>query len=108
MKLHNSFPEGARLIFSEAYRCWFCSSNRCDCLHHIVGRGNGDSKVESSILNAAPLCNQKCHLPNHGLLRTEEWISKLLKQTLEFLESVGYELEERDIQFMDKYMEYYI
>jgi hypothetical protein len=82
--------------------------NTPDALHHILGRGNGDSKVEGSVLNAAPLCNQKCHLPNHGLLRTEEWVSKLLKQTYEFLQSVEYEFTELDNQFMDKYTEYYI
>lgn len=108
MKPHNSFPEESRLIFQEAYRCWFCGSNRADSLHHIVGRGNGDSIVERSILNAAPLCNQKCHLPNHGKLRTDEWVSKLLKMTYEFLQSIGYELQEVDHQFMEKYIKYYI
>ena len=107
-KSHNSFPKEAWLIFQDAWRCFYCDMNTADSLHHIVGRGNGDSIVESSILNSAPLCNQKCHLPNHGKLRTDEWVAKLLNTTYLYLVSIRYEFEEIDHQFMEKYKRFYI
>lgn len=108
MPNHNSFPEVIHEIFQQAWECWFCGMNTADSLHHVVGRGQGDSWVEGSILNAAPLCNQKCHLPNHGKLRTKEWIAKLLNTTYLYLVSIRYEFEEIDYEFIEKYKEYYI
>jgi len=107
MKTNNNFPEGTWLIFQDAWCCWWCGENTSDCLHHIVGRGNAGSVVESSILNAAPLCNHKCHLPNHGQLRTEEKIKELLQQTLKYLISKGYKLTRNDFAFKTKYAKYY-
>lgn len=107
MKAHNNFPEESRLIFQDAWTCWYCGENTLDCLHHIVGRGNNGSVVESSILNAAPLCNQKCHLPHHGELRTDEMVGKLLKQTKKYLVNYGYKFTRNDFAFMLKYAKYY-
>ena len=103
----NNFPEGSWVMFEEAWCCWWCGMNTSDCLHHIVGRGNKGSIVESSVLNAAPLCNQKCHLANHSLLRTDEWVSKLLKQTKKYLESINYRFTRNDHAFLLKYAKYY-
>jgi hypothetical protein len=72
-----------------------------------VGRGNNGSVVESSVLNAAPLNNQICHLPHHGLLRTKDMVKALLKQTYKYLMNYGYELTKKDKDFMVKYAEYY-
>lgn len=81
--------------------------NTCDSLHHIVGRGHGDSDVESSILNAAPLCNQKCHLPHHGRITTPVYQKKYLNKTYNYLIKRGYMLSELDLAFMDKYAHLY-
>ena len=104
--MNNDFPSDLRYIF-DIWKCWWCGKNKADSLHHIVGRGEKGSKVESSILNAAPLCNQTCHLPNHGLLRTDDEIKKLLDKTYSFLIESGYELTELDSQFLEKYIIYY-
>lgn len=103
----NNFPEEAWSIFQDAWMCWYCGMNTADCLHHIVGRGNGDSKVESSMLNAAPMCNHKCHIPNHGKLKRVENIKELLKTTYTYLLSVGYKLNKTDKEFIKKYKKYY-
>lgn len=107
MKSSNNFPEGSWLIFQDAWTCWWCGENTADALHHIVGRGNGGSVVESSVLNAAPLCNQKCHLKHHGTLRTDQYVSLLLKQTRKYLENKGYKLKRNDHAFILKYAHYY-
>lgn len=107
MAKHNSFPEESRFIFQDAWMCWYCGENTADSLHHIVGRGNGDSTCESSILNAAPFCNQKCHLQNHGKISTDEYKLKLLEQTLLYLISTRYTLNKVDIEFIKKYHQYY-
>ena len=107
MSNHNSFSENVRFIFQEYWSCFYCGKNTADCLHHIVGRGTADSKIESSILNAAPVCNQSCHLPNHGLLKTEEQIKKLLDKTYSFLVSINYKFTELDADFIERYANYY-
>lgn len=104
---HNNFPEGSWLMFEDGWCCWMCGLNHIDCLHHIVGRGNKNSMVESSVLNAAPLNNQICHIAQHSLLKKEEYIKKLLKQTKKYLENYGYKLNRNDHAFMLKYARYY-
>jgi len=107
MSSHNKFPPDTRFIFQDAWCCWYCGENTADCLHHIMGRGNGDSTCESSMFNAASFCNQKCHLPNHGRISTDEWKSMLLKQTKKFL--IGRDIlpNKKDKEFMEKYKKYY-
>lgn len=107
MKQHNEFPEESRHLLHDSWRCWYCDENTIDCLHHIVGRGSKGSTVESSILNAAPLCNQKCHLKHHSLLKTDKMVVELLKKTVQYLISTGYSLTENDINFINKYEKYY-
>lgn len=107
MSSHNNFQEDAHFIFSDMWKCYWCGSNRADCLHHIVGRGNGDSKVESSLLNAGAFCNHKCHLPHHGELRTKENVTKFLNETYNNLMKKQYQLTETDIAFLEKYAECY-
>lgn len=107
MENRNKFKEEDRFIFSEKWKCWWCGKNRADCLHHIVGRGEKGSTVESSILNAAPLCNNYCHLPNHGLLKTEKNIKRMLNYTYNFLMESGYQLKDIDAEFISKYYKYY-
>ena len=104
---HNSFSNDTRFLFSDCWKCWHCSKNTADSAHHIVGRGSGDSEVEQSALNFAPLCNQSCHLPIHGKLRTDDMVSILLNKTYNYLMEIGYQLKEIDVQFLDKYAKYY-
>lgn len=104
---HNSFQSGAWDMFQQAWECWVCGRNTADALHHIVGRGSGDSTVESSVYNAAPLCNQSCHLPNHGKLRTDSPSRRLLRKTKEYLNMFGYSPSDLDYQFMEKYAKLY-
>src|SRR3990167_9070733 len=108
MAPHNPFLQEKRWIFDDCWECWWCRRNSCDCLHHIVGRGSGDSMCESSLFNAAPLCNQRCHLPNHGILCTDENIRKLLDKTYSFLMKRNYSISDLDVQFLEKYSKYYI
>lgn len=103
----NSFQSDAWSIFQAAWACWVCGRNTADALHHIMGRGSGDSIAERSILNAAPMCNQACHLPSHGKWRTEDHARKFLKQTFIFLMGEGYELNDIDREFMVKYKRLY-
>ncbi|HEY5236583.1 MAG TPA: hypothetical protein VIJ14_10420 [Rhabdochlamydiaceae bacterium] len=81
--------------------------NTANAQHHIVGRGNGDSKVERSILNCAWLCNYSCHINIHGKLRLDENVSMLLVKTKDFLEKERYRLNENDMHFLEKYKRYY-
>jgi len=105
---HNSF-DGIELIrwFGDNYECWLCGRNHNNCFHHIVGRSNGDSKCESSILNAAPLNNFQCHLRIHGELRIEENMKKLLQKTIRYLLKREYEFFKIDEEFILKYKKFY-
>lgn len=107
MKEKNNFSEETRILFSDAWRCFWCGKNKADSLHHIVGRGTGGSIVESSALNASLMCNNSCHLPNHSELRTDEKIKILLEKTYNYLTSIGYEFNELDADFIEKYIKYY-
>jgi hypothetical protein len=105
--MHNNFQNKFLYFFEESWTCWWCGMNTANAHHHIVGRGNGDSKVESSILNCAWLCNQKCHIAIHGRLRLEENIKLLLNKTFQILEKERYKLTELDKEFIKKYGKYY-
>lgn len=108
MKLKNGFSVDDRFLFIDNYECWICGRNSTDALHHIVGRGGPNSVVENSILNAAPVHNYECHINIHGKLMTREYQSKLLKKTLEYLESINYELTDTDKSFKFKYKNMYV
>ncbi len=108
MKLSNDFnKQQLNIWFNYNYECWHCGKNHWNCFHHVQGRGNTDSKAESSILNAAPLNNFECHLPIHGELRTEENQKILMQKTMRYLLKQGYEFNEIDKEFILKYKKYY-
>ena len=94
--------------FMDWYKCYYCGQNGWDCFHHIKGRGIPGHDEESSILNAAPLCNQMCHLPNHGRIRTDEVSDEYLKQTYEMLLEQCYPFTEKDKRFIEKYINAYL
>ncbi len=103
-QLKNDFPIEVRNLFLWNFECWVCGKNTWDCGHHIMGRGFGDSIVEQSALNFAPLCNYTCHL---GRNFTEEEKKIMLQKTIRFLLRNNYQLKEIDIQFYEKYKRYY-
>ena len=103
----NDFNEKTRELFSGLYKCFWCGSNKPDCLHHIVGRGTKEDDCESSPLNASLLCNQKCHIANHNLLLTEKHKRIMLDKTYQFITSSGYTFTDKDERFIEKYVKYY-
>lgn len=106
--MHNDFNvTELNRWFGDNYECWLCGRNHWDCFHHIMGRGGGITKAESSILNAAPLNNFECHLRVHGKLVTEESQKVLLQKTMRHLLKQGYEFNEIDKEFIMKYKKYY-
>ena len=105
--MHNPFPKEQRYLFEDSWTCWWCGKNTATAQHHIVGRGAGDSKVESSIFNCAWLCNYTCHINIHGLIRTDENVILLLNKTRSFLIGQRYIPKEIDAEFMKKYKKYY-
>ena len=106
--MRNPFKkDGLSRWFIDNYECWHCGMNHWNCFHHAVGRGNGDSKCESSILNAVPLNNFDCHLRIHGQLRKDENVEKMLQKTMRYLLKNGYDFNEIDKEFIAKYKKYY-
>lgn len=93
--------------YLDNYECWYCGKNHWDCFHHIVGRNEGRGKVESSILNSAPLNNFSCHLQIHGKLMTEENQKRLLQKTMRYLLKKKYSFNEVDVSFIMKYKKLY-
>lgn len=102
--LHNDFSEKTRWLFSDNYDCWECGLNRPDAGHHIVGRGDGNSKLEISPLNFAPLHNFRCHI---GKSFSDDKTAHYLVKTLKYLLFNNYELTETDRAFIDKYYKLY-
>ena len=103
--MHNDFSGETRSLFIFNYSCWVCGRNKWDALHHIVGRGYGDSKCEQSPLNAAPICNYPCHIGQ--ALHSDETQKDFLQRTKNYLLIQGYKLTELDNEFMEKYKQYY-
>ena len=107
--MKNSFnDEELQRWFADNYECWKCEMNHWNCFHHIMGRDEGRTKAESSILNAAPLNNFECHLQVHGKLMTEENQKLLLHKTMRYLLKQGYEFNEIDKLFIEKYKHMYL
>lgn len=104
MQTKNNFSETTRFYFLDDnyWCCWACGRNHADCLHHIFGRGTVEG-CEKSPFNAAPMGNQQCHLPRHGYWMTVRGRQELFKKTLAHLERVGYNLDEQDRRFLQKY-----
>ena len=101
MKTFNNFDkEELNRWFGDNWECWFCQKNTNDCIHHIIPIS--DSGCSNSMLNVCPICNHKCHLPNHGKLVTEEWKIKFLTKTLIYLKNQGYKFNSKDMSFIRK------
>ena len=105
--MKNNFNSETRALFDLGgyMRDWEDGRNDADCLHHILTR------VSSSPYNAAPLNNRRNHQPEGRkflpALSSKEVISKYLKKTKRYLDSIDYKPTEKDIEFLEKYKEYY-
>lgn len=90
--------------FGEDYTCWWCGEYHANTLHHILGRSG---KYKFSLLNAAPLDNENCHLKIHSSLNKKENKKMLLQKTLTYLLSQGYKLNDTDKEFLYENKEFY-
>ena len=100
--MNNDFDrDRLALYYIDNYECWVCGKNNQDVFHHILGRKS------KSIFNSAPVHNQICHLYN-AQLNNKSYKSYLLKKTRDFLFSKDVVLLPEDVEFLEKYKEYYM
>ena len=106
MKDKNDFnKEDLARWYEGTYQCFWCELTKLDkkkwdyanCFHHILGRRG---EYNASILNSFFINNELCHLPHHALLRRKQNRIRLLRKTLEWLMSQGYEFTKLDVNFM--------
>lgn len=90
--------------FIDCHTCWVCGMNSWSAFHHICGRAR---RFNASILNAAPVHNEQCHLKIHGRLKLRKNMVMLLEKTLRHLQNVGYILTPLDREFMEDYHDLY-
>jgi len=106
--LQNRFDnDEVKSFWAFHYECLICNENGWDALHHILSptsQGFVKGKHNTSILNSCPIHNVKCHLYNPSLKRREK---ELLKIVLRLTKNKGYELNEKDIQFLTVYKKFY-
>lgn len=103
----NSFSENTRQLFEDNHKCWWCGKNNARTLHHIVGRGGKSGEVEDSPLNAAPIHNHNCHINIHPVLMTDEVQKRFALKTYDYITTNGYQLTEKDADFIQKYIYLY-
>ena len=108
--MKNNFPQKARDLFDKGgyMNSWDNhGTSDADCLHHILGR------CSNSIYNAAPLNNFRDHMPEgrnaqgYPSLSSPLVISRYLKKTKKYLDSIEYIPNENDKEFLKKYTKYY-
>lgn len=101
MKLQNDFDRvELHRWFTYCDECWICGKNGFDAFHHIYGRES------DSLLNACPIHNFECHLEN-GQLSLKKVKETLLRKTLRYLLSQGYQFQKNDKIFIAKHYEEY-
>ncbi|HOE15459.1 MAG TPA: hypothetical protein PLH82_02130, partial [Candidatus Paceibacterota bacterium] len=97
--LRNDFDKDElRRWFAFDMVCYVCDRRHADCFHHIFGRES------NSILNAAPLNNNLCHLYNPNLNRNGTR-KKFAQRTFIFLMNQGYILNKNDMEFVEKHID---
>lgn len=105
--MKNNFTQKTRDLFDMGGYCrsWESGRNWSDCLHHIIGRAS------NSPYNACPLNNINEHQPEgrKGLpaIHSFEVRQKYLNKTKEYLDEIGYQPNQDDILFLEKYKKYY-
>lgn len=86
--------------YNDVEICLYCNKYGADAFHHCLSRSR---KFSNSILNASPLHNHSCHLPNHGEHMQRENQEKFIRKNITRLLSEGYKLKELDIQFLTEH-----
>jgi len=105
--MNNNFEKGTFDLFDRGgYAvCWERGTNDADCLHHILGR------VSDSPYNAAPLNNKDSHMPegrkNRLPIHHEDVRRQYLKKTKLYLDSIGYQPTDKDLDFLKQNERYY-
>jgi len=107
--MKNNFTPETRELFDLGNYCmdWEDGQNDADCLYHICGR------VSSSPYNAAPLSNFRTHWPewrtshNYPHVHSFEVRKRLLNKTRKFLKKAGYQPNDDDLAFLEKFKKYY-
>ena len=92
------------------FRCMWCGESHANCFHHIISPSSPqyrEGSFNSSILNACPLNNFKCHLYNPELHKIENE-KMLLRRVVEKVLKSGYVLKEKDKEFMRVYQNLYL
>ena len=90
--------------------CLWCGKRGFNAFHHIISPSSPRYKAgdfNSSILNAFPIHNYKCHLYNPELHKLENE-KRLLREVLRILLRNGYKLKEKDVRFYRAYEELYV
>jgi len=96
-------------VFAFYYKCLWCDKAGADCFHHIISASSPNYKegeFNSSILNACPIHNYKCHLYNSELHKTENE-KMLLKKVLNILAKENIKFNDSDRKFFDTYRKLY-
>ena len=108
--LRNRFnQEKLRAVWAFEYSCLWCGESGFDCFHHIMSPSSPrylDGKFNSSILNACPIHNQKCHLYNPELHKIDSE-RKMLQGVLKHLVLSGFKFKDKDAEFYEKYSALY-
>ena len=105
--MKNNFSKKTYELFDLGGWCpsWETGISNADCLHHIFGRES------DSPYNAAPLNNFLDHQPegrsNLPAIHSEEVRKKYLQRTKKYLDRIGYQPTKNDLEFLNKYHEYY-
>ena len=96
-------------VYAFHYTCLVCGENGADAFHHVLSPSSKQyipGKHNSSILNACPIHNFRCHLYNPNLHKPE-MERMLLKKIIKLLLKLGYKLKPIDIEFYQNYRDLY-
>lgn len=108
--LKNRFNQDRlRTVWAFTHRCLWCGKTGFNAFHHIISPSSPNyraGKFNSSILNACPIHNHKCHLYNPELHKPENE-KMLLNKVLELLVKTDIEFDEIDKEFFRTYKEFY-
>ena len=96
-------------VFAFHYTCLVCGENGADAFHHILSPSSSrfiPGNFNSSIFNACPIHNFRCHLQNFDLNKPETE-KRLLKKVASAIMKTGYKLQKIDIEFYRNYKKLY-
>lgn len=89
-----------RSIYDEYEDCAYCGMAGADCFDHVEPRAG---KYTDSIVNAAPVHNQKCNIDKHGAMHSPMMKEALIKRNLLRLFREQYTFIEVDTKYLEEY-----